>query len=94
MALVVNIILMIVFGLITKNINTKKGYDGGFAWGFFLGIIGIIVVAVRSNAPIKTDSVSDSSNTVEIVCDKCGEKNPESSVFCRKCGEKLSVKQN
>ena len=27
--------------------NRDKGYDGGFAWGFFLGIIGIIVVAVR-----------------------------------------------
>lgn len=36
-----------IFGSITRSMNRDKGYDGGFAWGFFLGIIGIIVVAVR-----------------------------------------------
>ncbi len=40
-------ILAVVFGIITKSINEKKGYEGGFAWGFFLGVIGIIIVAVR-----------------------------------------------
>ena len=37
----------LIMGLITRSINKNKNYDGGFAWGFFLGIIGIIVVAVR-----------------------------------------------
>ena len=36
-----------IFGSITRSMNRDKGYDGGFAWGFFLGVIGIIVVAVR-----------------------------------------------
>ena len=36
-----------IFGAITKVINEKKGYEGGFWWGFFLGVIGIIVVACR-----------------------------------------------
>jgi hypothetical protein len=36
-----------IFGVITRSINRNKGYDGGFAWGFFLGIVGIIVVAIR-----------------------------------------------
>jgi uncharacterized membrane protein YeaQ/YmgE (transglycosylase-associated protein family) len=41
------IILGIICGFITKSMNESKGYDGGFWWGFFLSIIGIIVVAVR-----------------------------------------------
>lgn len=41
------IIIGIICGCITKSMNEKKGYDGGFWWGFLLSIIGIIVVAVR-----------------------------------------------
>ena len=37
----------IVLGAITAGMNTSKGYYGGFAWGFFLGIIGIIVVRCK-----------------------------------------------
>jgi uncharacterized membrane protein YeaQ/YmgE (transglycosylase-associated protein family) len=47
MGFVAAIILGIICGLITRSMNIKKGYDGGFWWGFFLSIIGIIVVAVR-----------------------------------------------
>ena len=35
----------IVFGCITKYLANNKGYDSGFAWGFFLSIVGLIVVA-------------------------------------------------
>lgn len=31
------LIVYCIFGAITKHINESKGYDGGFAWGFFLG---------------------------------------------------------
>ena len=41
-----------IFGAITKSINENKGYDGGFAWGFWLGWIGIIVVACRQPAQV------------------------------------------
>lgn len=46
--------------------NQEKGYDGGFAWGFFLGIIGIIVVAVRpynktQSAPSRLEPKSNNS---------------------------------
>ena len=41
------LISCIVFGIITRCINSAKGRDGGFWWGFFLGAIGIIVVACR-----------------------------------------------
>lgn len=43
----VYLIIGIVCGLITKSMNENKGYEGGFAWGFFLSILGIIVVAIR-----------------------------------------------
>lgn len=50
----------LIFGFITRAIADSKGYDGGFWWGFFLGLIGLIVVAVR---PAMTKVESDISNT-------------------------------
>lgn len=38
-----------VFGLITQYVAESKGYDTGFAWGFWLGIIGLLVVGFRPN---------------------------------------------
>lgn len=49
--MLVIIIGLIICGFITKEINSNKGYQGGFAWGFFLGIVGIIIVAVRPYHP-------------------------------------------
>lgn len=46
-SLIISLVISCVFGLITKAINENKGYYGGFAWGFFLGWIGILVVALR-----------------------------------------------
>ena len=40
-------IVAVIFGFVTKAINNSRGREGGFWWGFFLGIIGIIIVAVR-----------------------------------------------
>lgn len=39
----------IIFGLITKYVAESKGYEGGFWWGFFLGLIGLLVVGFRPN---------------------------------------------
>lgn len=36
-------------GIVTSVINKKKGYDGGFWWGFFLGVIGIFIVVMRND---------------------------------------------
>lgn len=44
-------IMCVVFGFISRYINESKGYDGGFAWGFWLGVIGIIVVACKQPVP-------------------------------------------
>ena len=48
----------LIFGFITIAISKSKGYDGGFWWGFFLGILGLIVVAVR---PDKSNPEQDKS---------------------------------
>ena len=48
---IVGIIVSCIFGAITKAINEGKGYYGGFAWGFWLGWIGILVVSLKQSAP-------------------------------------------
>lgn len=39
----------LVFGCIASYISHTKGYDSGFAWGFFLGVIGLLVVGFRES---------------------------------------------
>ncbi len=43
------LISALIFGFIAKAIASGKGQEGGFWWGFFLGIIGLIVVAVKKD---------------------------------------------
>ena len=38
-----------IWGLIAMNVADSRKMKGGFWWGFFLGIVGIIVVAMRPN---------------------------------------------
>ena len=45
--ILVGIVNGIIWGCITRAINEGKGYDGGFAWGFWLGVIGLVVVLCR-----------------------------------------------
>lgn len=46
-ALAAFIITGVVFGAITDHLAKTKGYEAGFAWGFWLGIIGLLVVGFR-----------------------------------------------
>ena len=41
------IIWRIILGLVSRRVMKNRGGKGGFWWGFFLGVIGIIVEAVR-----------------------------------------------
>ena len=58
------IIIGLVCGFICRFILSGKGYEGsdnhGFAWGFWLGIIGLIVCAAKPNniQPISTQYYS------------------------------------
>jgi hypothetical protein len=41
------LIWRIILGLVSRRVMKNRGGKGGFWWGFFLGVIGIIVEAVR-----------------------------------------------
>lgn len=95
---VVTIVMACVFGTITKRMNEEKGYYGGFAWGFWLGVIGIIVVACRQPAPSyrnisdeKLRSLANQEDEQRILrnggwkCYFCNRVNPEYMTSCT-CG--------
>lgn len=37
----------VIYGCITKHVARCRGYKGGFAWGFFLGTVGLLVVGFK-----------------------------------------------
>ena len=45
--LIVSLLVHIVMGLISRRVTHNRGRRGGFWWGFCLGVVGIIVAAVR-----------------------------------------------
>lgn len=98
------IITSCILGAVTKSINESKGYDGGFAWGFWLGAIGIIVVACRpACTPVtpRTDfynTTSGSNNSISRngalppngwTC-TCGKNHPAYETSCV-CGKNKSM---
>ncbi len=75
-------IIPIVFGLICKAISNSRGMKGGFWWGFFLNIIGIVVVAVRPN--------ENPNNSKDIVEDDNYNREEDYNkkpvvLFCKNC---------
>lgn len=90
----------IVFGPITFYISNQKGYDGGYWWGFFLGIIGVIVVACKPSnlAPPMNEyqraqlaQITREQANAKVMgnggwkCTKCGDINPWYTGTCS-CG--------
>ena len=41
------LIRSVFWGFVAQHISSSKGYETGFAWGFWLGLIGVFVVAVK-----------------------------------------------
>lgn len=74
------LIFSCIFGFVTKVINENKGYDGGYLWGFFLGIIGIIVVACKPSNNSYSNSYAPSGDL--WICARCGSKNTGFSCSC------------
>lgn len=88
------IINSVVFGFITLYVAESKGYDGGFWWGFWLGIIGLLVVGFRpdnteqhyshTSSELPAWASSSSANLPSWTC-VCGAKNSGSLDYCQAC---------
>ena len=80
-----SLVCAVVCGIITAKINESKGYDGGFLWGFFLGVIGIIIVAVRSDNHNYYNNMGSGSD--EYSQRLSAAANSSNSYWkCRQCG--------
>ena len=92
MELIITVIVVcivgVVFGLITQHISESKGYSTGFAWGFWLGWLGVIVVALKPN--IKTTEYhlmypnAQPAEKPQWTC-VCGAKNSTTLSYCIAC---------
>ena len=70
------IVYGLIFGAITKYVAQSKGYDGGFWWGFFLGVIGLLVVGFKPDLNQQT-SYSTTQQTVHNYSSTSQDKNEE-----------------
>ncbi len=77
------LIVAIIMGAIASAIGDSKNYQGSaFALGFFLGILGIIIVAAASPGPSQEKQATDLGWT----CSSCHTNNSNDSAFCKHCG--------
>lgn len=92
LVILVYLIQGVIFGAVTNYLANSKGYDGGFAWGFWLGIIGVMVVGFRPTInqaaetqtykPMYPNAVSKPKPEWECGC---GAMNPDSLSYCLSC---------
>ena len=61
------VIVSVIFGLICSAISSSRGMEGGFWWGFFLWLIGIIIVAVRPNESRQTFTTAESATQSQTL---------------------------
>lgn len=85
-SLIVSIGIRCIMGSISKAVNEKNGYFGGFAWGFWLGVIGIVIVAVRQSAPYRSsESIIVSKRSKDIPFQAVSQEDLPNSWQCS-CG--------
>ena len=65
------IVYAIIFGVITDHVAASKGYDDGFWWGFFLGIIGLMVVGfrVQKEGQVKNQERDSQLSNIQMLND-------------------------
>jgi len=97
----------LIWGFATLHVNESKGYDGGFWLGFFLGFIGLIIVACKANNSYKNDyassillsEVTKESNDRRLLasggwkCTRCGRVNPSYTGTCGCGGTKYGIQE-
>lgn len=105
--ILVYLVMATIFGAITRYVADSKGYDGGFWWGFFLGIIGLLVVGFRPDQTAQPSAPtgsaywdnlqggSDTPSTTHAMwrC-VCGTANPVTLSYCTRCRRTRSEANN
>ena len=100
MTVVIAIALALIFGVVCVRIAENKGYDDGAKWflyGFFLGILGVLLTCISpdNSKPTYTSSNSDSllsraaadtPDPTDWKCEFCGKYNPKYTGTCS-CGK-------
>ena len=96
--IIVYILYAVYFGIKTQLLGESKGYDKGFLWGFFLGIIGWFIVKDKPVAEVEDtylwekDAAEEEKREQEILskggwrCPKCNQVNASYVTTCV-CGE-------
>lgn len=98
-SLVIYVVQGLIFGFAAQHIAESKGYSTGFAWGFWLGLIGLVVVLAKPNINVvyETPRYARPAAPVpaanEWLC-VCGSKNHESLTYCTRCGRERSYTDN
>ena len=81
------ILIGIIMGYTTQYLAKCKGYEGGFWWGFFLGIIGLLVVGFRPDIQSQPSSYERPAWAEEKrtwTC-LCGAENAYTLNYCTSC---------
>lgn len=81
-----------VFGFVCNAILKGKGYgtdenpNYGFWWGFFLGVLGLVVCVCKKRIETSTSTKNGDVEEIEKwVCPNCGKENPIHFFECE-CG--------
>lgn len=98
--LIVTLGVACAFGFATMKISENKGYYGGFAWGFWLGFIGLIVVLAKPENPALYQETSSNYSMHDSLSDRLHrinnggirQSNSTGPDWTCVCGNKNSIK--
>lgn len=88
--IIVGLIFGVIFGFIGKKISVDKGRSPGegFALGFFLGVIGLIIIFLQSRN-LEAIEQSNIASGLYKKCPYCAEVIKSEAVICKYCGKEL-----